>query len=95
MHIITVTLTAKNPEDAPKLAGLLAEQGRLSRAEPGCIQFDVCQSQSDPAVFFLLERWDRKESWEVHRTARSYTEIYQPQVIPLVDRVAHVCQILT
>ncbi|SFH52868.1 putative quinol monooxygenase [Planctomicrobium piriforme] len=95
MYAVNVILTAKNADDVPRLAELLREQGWLSRAEPGCLQFDVCHSQNDASVFLLIERWETKQSWEVHRTAIAYTTIYQPQVLPLVDRVPHVSELLT
>jgi len=95
MFATNVILTAKSPDDVSKLRELLRELGNLSRAEPGCLQYDVCHSQNDSSVFILVERWESKESWEVHRNAPGYTTIYQPQVLPLVDRVPHASELLT
>lgn len=94
MHAINVILTVKNESDIDRVGELLREAGRLSRTEPGCRQFEVCHSQNDRRVFLLVERWESKESLDVHRTAQAYTTIYQPQVLPLVDRVPHVSDIL-
>jgi len=94
MFATNVILTAKNPADVPQLKELLRELGQLSRAEPGCLQYDVCHSQNDSSVFLLIERWASKEAWEVHRTAPGYVSIYQPQVLPLVDRTPHVSDLL-
>ncbi len=95
MFATNVILTAKNTDDIPQLRELLRELGQLSRAEPGCLQYDVCHSQNDSSVFLLIERWESKESWEIHRTAPGYTTIYQPKVLPLVNREPHVSELLT
>ena len=89
MLCINILLTVRDEADIDAIRNLLAEQGRLSRAEPGCLRFEVYHSQNDPQVFILNERWESQEALDVHRTARAYTEIYQPQVLPKVDRVPH------
>ena len=89
MICINILLTVKDAADVEEVRGLLAEQGRLSRAEPGCLRFEVYHSNNDPQVFILNERWESPEALDVHRTAKAYTEIYQPQVLPKVDRVPH------
>jgi quinol monooxygenase YgiN len=86
---LNVWLTLKNTKDVDKVRGLLAEAAALSRPEPGCLRFEVYQSQNDPAKFLLCERWESKEALDKHRTAKAYTTIYQPQVMPLVDREGH------
>jgi len=95
MFATNVILTVKNPADIERVGELLRRLGQLSRAEPGCCVYDVCHSQTDPSVYLLIERWESKEIWEVHRQAEGYTTIYQPQVLPLVDRVPHPSDLLT
>lgn len=94
MHCINVVLTALNEADVPELGELLAEQGRLSRAEPGCLRFEVYHSQSNPLVFLLVERWETLAAWEVHREGRAVKEIYVPKVLPRVERVPHISTLL-
>ncbi len=89
MICVNIILTVKNAADVEEIRGLLAEQGQLSRAEPGCLRFEVYHSQNDPRTFILNERWADAAALDVHRTAKAYTEIYQPQVLPKVDRVPH------
>lgn len=89
-----IWLTAKDPKDVPELRDLLREQGRLSRAEPGCARFEVYQSQADETRFLLVERWESTEALDVHRKAKAYTEIYQPLVLPRVERQAHVSSLI-
>jgi quinol monooxygenase YgiN len=86
---LNILLTAKEPESADKIKALLTEAARLSRAEPGCVRFEAYQSQNDPARFVLNEWWESQQALDVHRTAKAYTTIYQPQVLPLVTRDPH------
>lgn len=95
MFAINVILTVKNENDIARAGELLREAGQLSRREPGCLTFEVCHSENDPRVYILVERWESRQDWEVHKTARAFTTIYQPQVLPLVERVPHFCEILT
>jgi len=94
MYCLNVVLTVKDASRIDEVAGYLSKAGRLSRAEPGCLQFEVCHSESDPRVFILCERWESEEALNAHREAEAYTTVYKPQVIPLVDRTAHPSQIL-
>lgn len=86
---LNVILQVKSADDVEKVRGHLIEQGRLSRAEPGCLRFEVYHSQTDPLTFILNERWDTQDNLDAHRKATAYTTIYQPHVIPLVNRTPH------
>lgn len=90
MFHINVWLTVKNPSDTETVRRLLAEAARLSRTEPGCVRFEVYHSQADATRFLLCEHWAQKSDWETHRTAKAFSEIYQPQVLPLVNREPHI-----
>lgn len=94
MLYINVQLRVKDSADIDKVGELLRAHGRLSRAEPGCVRFDAYHSKSDPAVYLLCEYWDAEASLEQHRLATGYLTIYKPQVIPLVDRIPHMCDLL-
>ncbi len=90
MIYANILLQVKDPKDIPEIRDLLREQGRLSRAEPGCARFEVYQSTVDETRFFLIERWESPEALDLHRKAKAYTEIYQPKVLPKVERQGHV-----
>jgi len=89
-----ILLTVNDPNDIPVIGDLLREQGRLSREEPGCLRFEVYHSTVDATRFFLCERWESTEALDLHRKAKAYTEIYQPQVLPKVERQGHVCSLI-
>lgn len=94
MIYLNVILTVKDANDIPEIQSLLSEQGRLSRAEPGCMRFEVYHSSSDPKVFILNEHWADQTAVDAHRKATAYTTIYQPQVLPRVDRVPHPAELI-
>lgn len=89
MIYANIWLTVKDPADIDEIRELLRQQCRLSRQEPGCERFEVYQSNNDPKVFLLVERWASQEALDAHRKATAYTTIYQPKVLPKVDRVPH------
>ncbi|WP_026321720.1 putative quinol monooxygenase [Salinispora fenicalii] len=39
----------------------------LTRAEKGCINFDLHQDNNDPAHFILHENWESREIWEARK----------------------------
>ena len=91
---LTVILSAKDVSHVPQLRELLATQLKLSKKEPGCVRFEAFESQTVPGTFILIERWESQAALDTHRTALGFTTIYAPQVLPLVERVAHVCNVL-
>ena len=94
MIYLNVWLTVKDPAHIDSVKQCLTELTHLSRAEPWCLRYEVYHSENDPAKFLLVERWATKTDWEAHRTAKGYTEIYAPKVIPVVDRQPHVSALL-
>lgn len=37
-----------------------------TRAEAGCIQYDLHQDDQDPAHFVFYENWESREAWQAH-----------------------------
>jgi quinol monooxygenase YgiN len=89
MIYANIVLSVNDEKDVPEIRELLRKQGRLSRAEPGCLRYEVYQSKADAKVFLIIERWESQQALDVHRTAEAYTQIYQPKVLPRATRVAH------
>lgn len=89
MLYLNVWLTVKETGDIEKVRGLLAQAAALSRQEEGCLRFEVYHSNSDNSRFLLHERWESTAALDKHRTQQAYTTIYQPQVLPLVNREPH------
>ncbi len=91
---LTVILSAKDVAFVPELRSLLAKHVNLSGQEPGCLRFEALESQSVPGTFFLIERWESQAALDVHREAEAIATVYRPKVLPLVERVVHVCDVL-
>ena len=50
--------------------------------------------EADRTRFLLVEHWNSREGWQGHREEIPFTEIYQPKVLPLVDREPHICELI-
>lgn len=94
MIYANIFLRVKNSADVPVIRELLAEQRRLSLEEPGCERFEVYHSTTDPQTFLLVERWASQQHLDAHRLATAYTTVYQPKVLPKVDRTPHPCELV-
>jgi quinol monooxygenase YgiN len=94
MVYLNVLLTVKKDSEVAEIRELLAEQRRRSLAEPGCVRFEVYQSQGDPRAFILNEHWESQAALDTHRQAAAFKEIYEPRVMPRVDRLPHVCSLV-
>ncbi|AJE03103.1 putative quinol monooxygenase [Geobacter pickeringii] len=54
-----------------------------TRAEPGCINYDLHQSASDPALFMLHENWVSMHALEEH-LAMPYLEAFKAKAPDLL-----------
>jgi quinol monooxygenase YgiN len=61
--VVKIVVRPEKAGDARKLLAVLAEK---SRAEPGCIRYEVLQSASEPHVFALLEEWENAAALDNH-----------------------------
>lgn len=89
MRCLTVVLTVRDAADVATVRELLVSAMRLSRTEPGCLRFEVYQSEPEPRRFTLVEHWESDAALDAHRLGAAYTTIYKPRVMPLVDRDGH------
>lgn len=67
MITVTGTLTCATDAEAGIVRTLLPEHIRLSRAEPGCLSFNVSQTDN-PFVWRLDESFTTREAFEAHQT---------------------------
>jgi len=70
MTPITLTgfLIARTLDEADRIAANLPEHIRLTRAEPGCLGFEVIRSQSDPCRFAVTEAFTDRAAFQAHQT---------------------------
>ena len=41
----------------------------ITRAEAGCMQYDLHQDNENPAYFMFYENWESRELWQTHMNA--------------------------
>jgi len=42
----------------------------ITRAEAGCINYDLHQDNENPEHFFFYENWESRELWQAHMEAK-------------------------
>ena len=67
MIALTGTLTCPTPDDLITVQTFLPGHITLSRAEPGCIRFDVIQT-ANPLVWQVDETYTDQAAFEAHQT---------------------------
>jgi len=69
---MALTIVANIHAKAEKVELVKAELQKLietTRAENGCIQYDLHQDNEDPAHFMFYENWTSRELWQTHMNA--------------------------
>jgi len=64
-----LTIVANITAKAGKIDLVKAELEKLidiTRAEKGCIQYDLHQDNENPAHFLFFENWESRELWQIH-----------------------------
>lgn len=64
-----LTIVAHIHAQPGHIARVMAELEKLippTRAEKGCLQYDLHQDNADPAHFFFYENWESREHWQRH-----------------------------
>lgn len=67
-----LTILAHIHAEVGKIDLVKAELIRLidvTRAEDGCLQYDLHQDNDDPAHFMFYETWTSRELWQKHMNA--------------------------
>ncbi|SLN41870.1 Antibiotic biosynthesis monooxygenase [Aquimixticola soesokkakensis] len=64
--MLTGTLTCA-PTEVEDLLSLMAKHIRLSRNEPGCLDFDLWQDELTPHVFHLSEVFRSEAALQAHQ----------------------------
>ena len=68
----TLTIVANIQAKADRIELVKAELQKLietTRAEDGCLQYDLHQDNQDPAHFLFYENWENRELWQSHMNA--------------------------
>jgi len=67
LTILAKITAVKGKEDLLKreLTKLVAP----TRAENGCLQYDLHQDNDDPTIFVFYENWETRDLWQMHMKA--------------------------
>ncbi|MFM2483781.1 putative quinol monooxygenase [Celerinatantimonas yamalensis] len=68
-----LTIVANITAKAEKIDLVKAELEKLveiTRAEKGCLQYDLHQDNENPAHFVFYENWESRELWQTHLGAQ-------------------------
>jgi quinol monooxygenase YgiN len=73
----------------------LVELRDASRAEPGCITFDVSRSVEDENVFVLYEEWHDQTALDIHYATEHFARLGINGIRKLAsERIGHRCRSL-
>ena len=67
-----LTIVANIHANSDRIALVKAELEKLipvTRAEKGCIQYDLHRDNDNPAHFMFYEEWESRELWQTHMNA--------------------------
>ena len=65
---ITGNILAK-PDQIDRVKAELEKLIPITRAEEGCLQYDLHQDNENPAYFMFYENWESRELWQTHMNA--------------------------
>ena len=65
-HVTIIGTVRARPETRAEIAGLLTAQVGLTRAEPGCINYDFHVDAADPCCFVFYENWRSQADLDAH-----------------------------
>ena len=69
---MALTILAQITAEPGKEALVRAELEKLvpiTRAEAGCLQYDLHVDNENPAFFVFYENWENRELWQTHMNA--------------------------
>ncbi|WP_282181237.1 putative quinol monooxygenase [Aliiroseovarius marinus] len=70
MSKLTIVANIKaNPDQINLVKAELEKLIDITRAEEGCINYDLHQDNDNPAHFMFYENWESRELWQTHMNA--------------------------
>lgn len=77
MFVVTVLLSIKPAHVGEFMAAMLTNARTSLDIEPGCRQFDVCQSGPDATDVLLYEVYDSQADFDLHLAAQHFLTFNQ------------------
>lgn len=70
MAKLTIVANIKaNPDKIDLVKSELLKLIETTRAEKGCINYDLHQDNENPAHFMFYENWESRDLWQTHMSA--------------------------
>ena len=91
-YIVLATFTPKSGRQA-RVRDVLRATLAPTRAEPGCLQFDLFASAADPKSFHLFEIFEDEQAFDEHRLTGHY-KLYRENIGPLLESPPHAVRVL-
>lgn len=73
-HLTIVANIVANAEKIDLVHNELKKLINITRAEEGCVQYDLHQNNDNPAHFMFYENWESRELWQTHMSAPHLVE---------------------
>ncbi len=74
MHVVTVVFTIHAIHYPAFMQAMVGNARTSLQDEPGCRQFDVCESPAEPGKVFLYEVYDSEADFQVHLAAPHFLQ---------------------
>jgi quinol monooxygenase YgiN len=85
---VTVVLSVRwlaREGEGDAVADILRQLAPLTRAEPGCLQYEVHRHADDANTFMLFERFADEAALEAHTASPHVQELVFQQALPLLE----------
>jgi len=73
--IKVVARNTAQPEKLQEILKLYKELVELTRAETGCIRYELYQDVSNPSIITMIEEWESQAALEEHFKAAHFVRI--------------------
>ncbi len=86
MYAITITIRALSGQ-GDELVRLSRATVGPSRAEPGCLFFDLLRSATEPDEIVFYEAYRTRADFDAH-LATDHVRVWQQTALPIIDRAS-------
>lgn len=86
---VVVQFTAENASIADRQVQALVERAVTVQKEPGCLQFEVFRSASQPERYALIELWESQEVLDARTRARGGPPPLPEGVTRVIEHYEH------
>jgi quinol monooxygenase YgiN len=83
-----------HPDKIDLVRGELEKLVPITRAEAGCLQYDLHQDNEKPTHFMFYENWESRELWQAHMNAphlAAYKEVTEGAIVEFtLNEMSHI-----